>query len=177
MFEKGDRKCYEYQSPPENVFVRRICSVLRQMKRYLKVVAPGLEQHMQVDILPLGKAIARVEQRKEYFLIFHKQTKLNEVKEAALLAYWLAKYRPFHLACPDKKQREMYHNINETFAVSLLVAAIEGEVYRRCRRHVSYPEAGWRKITRAFTEWDISKESLILMSETMCEALCIKGTS
>jgi len=173
-FNKGSQKCYEYSPPSDGYFVLRVRSLLSRMRKYANIVKQDLDKEIQVDILSLGRVVARVEQRKEYFLIFHRQTKLSEIKEAALLAYWLVKYHPFRLACDDKVRRETYCNINETFAASLLIAAIQGEVYRRCHKRVSYPREGWQKLLRALTEWDISKEALILASETACETLCLK---
>ncbi len=70
--------------------------------------------------------ILRVDKRKHYFKVFHDM-ECNEVKLAALYAYWIVKLRPIMIL--DKRYRDVdgYNNtVNEFFAIHLMLAASIG---------------------------------------------------
>jgi len=74
---------------------------------------------MIVDLL------VRIDQRRDYYHYFHSgKTKMimSQEKNAALLAYWLIKYKPLY---QNKKAMQDYfrknrYTINESFALSVL---------------------------------------------------------
>lgn len=44
-----------------------------------------------------NEVFIRIDKRRDYFIIFHDETYINEIREASLLAYWLIKFKPFNI--------------------------------------------------------------------------------
>lgn len=79
-----------------------------------------------VCVLDFIDIILRVDKRKHYFKIFHDM-ECNEVKIAALFAYWIVKLRPIMITDQRYKDDDNYNNrINELFAIHYLISAANG---------------------------------------------------
>lgn len=125
--------------------------------------------------LPL--ILQRVEKRRQYFQYFHNDMKINEVKQAALVAYWVLKLRPFSYRSDEKndlvqelEDNEQYKALNERFAFFYIISA--------CRKGADILGSKWQNPPRAlileviyaFKYWDLSKEAVIMIAETIGEA-------
>lgn len=126
--------------------------------------------------LPL--ILQRVEKRRQYFRYFHDNMEINEVKQAALVAYWVLKFRPFSY-CSDgqgdlrteSELAEKYKALNERFAFFYILSA--------CRKgadvlgfQYQMPSYGLvNEVIYAFKYWDLSKEAVILIAEIIGESL------
>lgn len=126
------------------------------------------EVGIQRALLPY--VIVRVDKRKKYFLTFHEGTKINEIKQAALVAYWILKFRPFMVCSEDPIYVRDFVRINEGFALFYILSACT-----QCakKRGVVPTEPTGRlidEIMYGFTYWDLSKEAIILIAETIGEA-------
>lgn len=114
--------------------------------------------------LPL--ILQRVHKRKKYFHYFHAGMKMNEVKRAALVAYWVLKFRPFSY-CGDAQNE---FPLNEGFAFFYILsvcqkcADIHGVDSRRPSDELVY------EMMYAFKYWDLNKEAIILMAEIIAES-------
>lgn len=73
-----------------------------------------------VDIID---TIIRFDKRKAYFEYFHDM-KINDVKKAALLAYWIVKFRPVKIIDNVLKNQKAHVNVNEKLAINHLLAAL-----------------------------------------------------
>lgn len=126
--------------------------------------------------LPL--ILQRVEKRRQYFHYFHVDMEINEVKQAALVAYWVLKFRPFsyhsdeHSDLVTKSElTEKYKALNERFAFFYILSAcrkgadILGSQYQM-------PSYGLvNEVMYAFKYWDLSKEAIIMIAEIIGESL------
>ena len=74
-----------------------------------------------VDEHKIIEAIIRVDQRKLHYKMYHKGTCINELKEAALLGYWLIRYKPLIY---DNVGLFVVGNYNEIFALYLMFSVI-----------------------------------------------------
>lgn len=170
---------YQYESPRKDYLMGRIAWLKVRLKEFLRLFDEvRYPEDVYVDFHGICNAIIRVDKRREYFKIFHEQTRINEIKETALLTYWLFKYRPIHILPLDASgsiNRALcikYRNFNEGFAMSLLYAAIRAKARIRKGRIREIPDSCRERMMYAVTHYDISKEELILLSECICDMMC-----
>ena len=161
-FDDQGKKIYKYQQPEWEILYERVAQLLDVFGEYIAV---------HDDLTINEELLVRIDKRKDYFMIFHDNTDMNEIKEAALLAYWILKFKPFKLKVDDIDRRKKYGQINEAFAVYVLYSAVKEEANRIPGMSFSISSEYNRKIMYAFRFWDLSKESLILVTETLCEAV------
>lgn len=122
----------------------------------------------KIDFAVLGEIVVRIDKRKEYFSIYHSTERINDVKEAALFAYWILKFRPFSM--PDESNSERTTQLNEGFAAFLLFSAVKEDCRKNHRAfHVS--EGYISRLMYGLRYWDLSKESMMLIAETLCESI------
>ena len=81
------------------------------------------------------------------------------------------KLKPLSVVNPSIDKRTQYSYINETFALFILYGVLR-EKASRVDKKFSPSEEYTRKIAYAFKYGDISKETLILVSKTLCEEYC-----
>lgn len=110
----------------------------------------------------------RVDKRKDYFIIYHDETYINEAREAALLAYWVVKFKPFYIISDDAIDYNI--NINCAFAAYIIFSAVSEYIDRDSKKtqKLNITEAYRDKFLYALKYWDLSKESLMLIAETLC---------
>lgn len=166
-------KYYQYQQPDREILWKRFSDLIERLKDLVERL-PDLEfdsEDLAVNGKILGDIIVRVDKRSDYFLIFHEQTHISEIKKAALYAYWILKLKPLSVVSPGIEKRTQYGYINETFALFILYGVLR-EKASRMDKKFSPSKEYTRKIAYAFKYWDISKEALILIAETLCEEYC-----
>lgn len=153
----------------EKTVLKETNKLIKQFEKYAKSQnLSSQEVGIQKALLPY--VIVRVDKRKKYFLIFHEGTKINEIKQAALTAYWILKFRPFRFCGNDPVRARDNVRLNEGFALFYILSA--------CMQHAK--EKGFEpteptgrlidEIMYGFTYWDLSKEAIILIAETIGEA-------
>lgn len=108
----------------------------------------------------------RIEKRKEYYKMFHDGSKISEPRYFGLLIYWTLRLQPCFVETGKPTDKENSIGINESFAYWLFVTIMNrlGAV-----RNVPYlPSEDLKKrIKYAFTYWDLSKESMMLMMDLL----------
>jgi len=114
-----------YQELPEVAISSLLAEFETEIENFLKM---GLEYDGKVKysvcVLDLIDAIIRVDKRMHYFRVFHGMD-CNEVKKAALYAYWIARLHPIKITDPKYIDKEGYNNkVNEQFAVHHMLSAI-----------------------------------------------------
>lgn len=160
---------YAYQQPDEDAILHKVCKLLEVIKVYISKDKNLEIDEIGCDFFSLSELVVRVDKRKDYFLIYHNQTQMNEIKESALICYWILKFRPFSYR--GTKKKDHFFQINEIFATEVLLSAIK-EVTKSSECHFSISSDYVRKLIYAFRYWDISKEAMMLICESQCEAMC-----
>lgn len=165
--EGKDEICYI--PPKDDVLMDKSNSLLSQFQKY--AVAVGLSpEEICIQRAVLPRIILRVDKREGYFVVFHEGTQINEIKQAALTAYWILKLRPFSIQSDDPQRLHQYSRINEGFAAFYMFSACKqcaqenGVTPRNISEHLR------EEIMYAFTYWDLSKEAIILIAETIGES-------
>lgn len=125
--------------------------------------------------LPL--ILQRVEKRRQYFQYFHNGMEINEVKQAALVAYWILKFRPFSYRSDKQNDfmqelelTEQYKALNERFAFFYILSACRKGADILDFQCQSPSNALVSEVIYAFKYWDLSKEAVILIAETIGES-------
>jgi len=140
----------------------------------LNGIRPG---NLLFDWATIAKIIERIEQKSEYFKIYHKNTKLNEIRKAALCSYRIIKYRPFKISAKNSITGSLHRindniKINEEVAYYLIVGAIAGLMKKKIPDYYESTSLEYKKrLIYAFSEHDINKESMILIAESLSEGL------
>jgi hypothetical protein len=112
----------------------------------------------------------RVHQRLNYYLFFHN-IRLAQSRQAGLKAYWILRYRPITPYSPTLWNEE--YDVNVYFAFFVLFCEAMGECLVKIPSNirtiiVNNVLIEYQNIfMRAFNEYDISKEAMMLVSESI----------
>lgn len=158
-----------YLSPSEEILFKKSNDLIQQFIKYAK------EQDFTIDEIYIQRSlvphiILRVDKREGYFMIFHEQTRINEIKQAALMAYWILKFKPFMINTSDPDKLHKYRRINEGFAAFYLLSAFKQYAKKQGYSVTEMSDRLINELMYAFTYWDLSKEAGILIAETIGEA-------
>ena len=170
-------KYYGYLQPEADFLFEQVDMILQTMDTYLSRMPEIKLEDLDIDLCLLSEAYIRVDKRKDYFFIFHQNTNPNEIKKAALLSYWILKFKPFSLKIKDEYIKRKYSKINEAFAMYIIYSAIREEIYTKSQKEnklekkFDVSNEYNKKLMYAFKFWDLSKESLILVAESLCESM------
>ena len=118
--------------------------------------------------------IRKVDQRKHYFKEFHNLD-MSELKEISLICFWLTKFRIYRVE--NYKDDSINDSINEKFCVYLIIHTI-----RSILKTESKSDDPLKFLSKEYIYQfvyslrfrDISKESLILLTETIALMCGIK---
>lgn len=160
-----------YQSPDEEILIKKSNDLINQFIKYSKEHELSVDEvRIQRSLLP--RIILRVDKREGYFMVFHEQTRINEIKQVALMAYWILKFKPFMINTDDLEKMQKYRRINEGFAAFYLLSAFKQFAVKQGYDVTPMSKHLTDELMYAFTYWDLSKEAVILLSETIGEAFC-----
>jgi len=149
---------YRYFPPQDNILEEKKNKWLNLLCSFLKSENIGIE-NVDIEMKTFIEILVRIDKRREYFKIYHDGTTMNELKETALLAYWIMKFKPFYL-----KGEPL---INERFSLFI--------VYGVCK--ATYDAYGLlfvvssrykKQLKYAFIYWELSKESIIMIIQSLC---------
>ena len=163
-------KIYKYIQPDYMVLYNEVELVMQALNYYVQKQGDLKMDDLNIDFAIIAEALVRLDKRKDYFVIFHDDTDMNEVKRSALLAYWILKFKPIHIKTDNKVTKGKYRKINEAFAVFVIYSTVCEEIKRKTGNDFYVSKDYNRKIMYGFKFWDISKEALMLIVESLCES-------
>ena len=167
--DKKGNWVYKYKQPDWKELYNKTAELLESFGEFIQAHDDLSINDIKVNNPLLAEVLVRIDKRRDYFVIYHDETDMNEIKEAALLAYWLIKFKPFSV---KKEGLDIkYATINEQFAMFVIYSTIKERTKRVSKMKFSVSKDYTRKMSYAFKYWDLSKESLMLISETLCEAM------
>jgi hypothetical protein len=160
VFKDESQGC-RFEYPDDATVLKYYQKIYAWFESYLSLHSLSIAS-IQTNFNLLGDTIVRVIKRKDYYEVFHEGVQLNEAKEAALLAYWIIKYRPFSVVIEKSETVQANLRINEGFAAFIIFSsAINGG-------NLLSP-AYVNTLMYAFQYWDLSKEAIMLIAETLYE--------
>ena len=83
----------------------------------------GTTVEFSVSYVAILNIFRRIDKREEYFRFFHK-IEMSEKKYAALLAYWIIKFRPIRITEPRFVDDYIAEEVNERFAVFMIYSIV-----------------------------------------------------
>jgi len=165
-------KIPKYRTPDKRIIFKEFQKLEELFNEYLK--NHGLEALKlpanQDLIQKIHEITIRVDKRKDFFFIFQKEIKLCEVREAALIAYWLIKIKPFKIN-DTLISNGKTHRINEGFAAFLILSAIKEARVREGITEINISDDYFNNLLYAFQYWDISKDAMMIIAETLFEVV------
>lgn len=167
--DENGKKCYSYQSPPKDIIFDERQALIKEISKYLSKQNDIELVDVDVDLALISEILIRVDKRKEYFTIFHNKMKMNELKKTALIMFWIIKFKPCSVKTVDQKLKRKYEQINEAFAIFLLLSATKRELKMDANAKLNISKGYLEKLLYAFRYWDLSKEALMMIAETICE--------
>jgi hypothetical protein len=112
----------------------------------------------------------RIYQRLNYYLFFHNKH-LSQSRQAGLKAYWILRYRPLTLILSGAWKK--IYDVNAYFAFFTILCEVLGEcvdgLSKNTQRVIvhSILKDYENTFIRSFSEYDISKESMMLMADSI----------
>lgn len=166
VIDDGDKK-YLYKPPKSKELEKRFKNLITLFKNYQEENdIEGLE--VQSNFKLINEINIRVDKRKDYYSIFHKGVRLSEVRKAALIAFWILKFKPFLVASEDGRDYNL--NLNCGFAAYIILGAASEwiEIEHHGKKKLKLSDEYLNKFQYALKYWDLSKEAMMLIAETLC---------
>lgn len=156
-----------HQKVEKKFFFRELISIFQKYAKDNDIDMSKVE----FDFKLINEVFIRVDKREDYYIIFHNETYLSEVRRVALIAFWILKFKPFLIA--SEKGRDYNLNINCGFAAYVIFCAVSEDIEREYsgKKIFSIDEEYLEKLKYAFKYWDLSKEALMLIAETLCKCV------
>ena len=174
MIEKSEGKngniIYMYKQPDISVQKDFFDMIISSVADYADL--NDIDQNkIQFNFKLINEIFIRVDKRKDYYIIFHHETYLNEVREAALIAFWILKFKPFSMTSENGNDYNL--NINCGFAAYIIFCAVSeyANITYNGNKEFFVTEEYIEKIMYALKYWDLSKEALMLVAETLCGSI------
>ena len=171
-----DGVTYLYKQPTDDDIYACFSNIAEMLKKYVETVSEiNFSTDIELNKMLLGEAVVRIDKRRDYFVIFHDETEINEVKEAALWAYWIVKFKPIRIKQDKLNQlgsevRAHLEHFNESFAVFMIYSAVAAEA-EKCHVKFHVNKEYTKKISYAFRYWHLNKSALMMIAESLCASM------
>ncbi len=163
----GDNE-FQYTLPSDEWLIDR----KREMEEFIeacKAKAGLTDYDIEINYLVLCNIFIRIDERTDYYQYFHSKEgvmNMSRDKGAALLAYWIVKYKPFRLKTMEQEERFFFHykcTINDVIAAMVIVFYL----YEKDSGVKKYfTEDKIELMFYDFYNRDISKEAMIMYVES-----------
>ena len=153
-------------------YVRPPVTYFSEKRKSFQKILGGFATYMKMNttdfranIGSVDEISSRLHQRLNYYLFFHGRT-LEQSRQAAVKAYWILRYRPLKAVVWDKD-----YDVNIYFAFFVLFVEAMGQTFKDCPKTIqvvivdSIRKDYEKDFLRAFSEYDISKEAMMLVSD------------
>lgn len=173
---KDGKKIYQYREPTKEDKQSYFGDFIEVFKDFAE--CSGIDSlTIELDFKLINEINIRVDKRKDYYIIYHDETYLSEVREAALTAYWILKFKPFLIKERNDENNAYDMDINCCFALYIILSSVGEYVHRASKGKKKFliSEQYMERIKYALKYWDLSKESMMLISETLCESILNAG--
>jgi hypothetical protein len=111
----------EYCMPDENTLKNDLGNFRKMLKLFCDVGKLDIARFSVDDELVLQSFI-KVDHRILHYKMYHQGTKINELKQVALLAYWILKYKPLVY---DNGKCRTTQKYNEVFALYCIMCIVK----------------------------------------------------
>ncbi|MCL2746917.1 MAG: hypothetical protein FWE48_07535 [Coriobacteriia bacterium] len=170
---------YRYVEDPETL-ERKTQDVLDMFDNYLESVEDDSTNNWNTSLFKINHDRAsmvadRIEKRKDYYKFYHNGLIVSEPRYFGLLIYWILKLQPCYINSENPELPENDIKINESFAYYLLYQTLNRIGAERGVPYITTSDDVETRIMHAFAYWDLSKESLMLLMDLLCDQLEVFG--
>lgn len=161
--EHNDKYYPLYEAPSDGSIVEDLDAIESLFEVFCEKLK--LEKNsFSVDEEKIMEALIRADQRKLHYKMYHKGTELNEPKEAAILAFWISRFKPF--VCKSD-ERCFVGRYNELFSLHLIVSAVRG--YRKTHKMqgMHLPRNIWRDLLYTIVNRATTFDDIALMVDSL----------
>ena len=162
---------FRYKEPDKSASYEYAGKMMESLKKLLNAFSDLNLSDISCDFRMIGEIIVRVDKRKDYFQIFHEDTEMIEIKQAALIGYWLVKFKPLSIRSNSEVHKTRYSGINEQFAIFIILSVLSEIASREGTKEFRISKRYIDRLRYALKYWDLSKESIILVCESLMEAI------
>ena len=168
---------YVYQSPTKEdirLFLIKFDAYLTAFtkKQGIKKESIYTNRKLIIDIC------INIDKRQDYHQLFHSNDSeevsiLSRTKETALISYWVIKYKPLTLDIDEMEemQKEKNCSINELFAIFIIKSYILEYYNKKEKIEKFFNEKNNKNLIYNFMHREISKESMIILVNSIYNAL------
>lgn len=114
----------------------------------------------------LYEVIERVNKRKHHYRIFHNIEELSEIRETALLCFWILKLKPFTVL---KKDSPIRNSENEYFSMYLILAILQYLTKKLGKEFEKPSDSFIKDAIYIFKYRELSKEAMILFVSSIAQ--------
>lgn len=169
QIDDGKSKYYVYDPLKAYQIYDERQSLLNELQKYISKQGDISLEDVDVNLPLISEILIRVDKRREYFVIYHNKMRMNEFKKTALIIFWILKFKPFCVIHDDLKLKRKYECINEAFCIFLLLSVLKKASEDRGIEHLDISQDYLDNLKHAFRYWDLSKEAIIVIAETLNE--------
>ena len=161
-----DNLDFQYKEPSEEYIEEEFLKIEQQLEQFCNTTDIDFGR-IEVNILTLKDIIVRLDMRRLYFHIYHKEMKANEYKtNAGLFVFWLLKLRPFWIKIKDNDSDEFIETatyINEKICLHIVLSLLREYNEEFFQYGKDLVVAYTRELEYSFRYRDLSKESMFLL--------------
>jgi hypothetical protein len=152
-----------YEPPQKPALVESLKSFRIYFKKFCDTFKFS-ESDFCVDESLIVRCFVRVDQRKLHYRMYHDGTVINELKEAALLSYWINHYKPIARIKPSICTVDTF---NAMFAIYLVMSIITA--YRSAKKipRIKITDEIFHDLRYTIGERNMSYDSMVLLVETL----------
>jgi hypothetical protein len=167
--KRGEEIFYAYVFPDQDLMSKYATSTLYVLNQFLSEQSIINADDVVTNYASIIKIAQRIDQRKEYFKIYHNNTHMSEIREAGLHAYWICKYRPFSLKRTTNQDDPIKGDylLNEMVAIKVIISMITAVIGDKPFRSIPYNI--FKDLTYSFGQHELCKESFLLIAEMLYE--------
>lgn len=125
-----------------------------------------------INVMALRELFERVNQREDYFKRYHNNLKMSNFKEIGLIAFWIVKFKPFHL---NEGIVDDYFGmrVNEEFALFYIFKTVSKfiEKQNKNRNLNKIPHELYNELIYTMQYRDVSKEAFGCITELLAIAI------
>ena len=167
---------YVYDIVKREAIIEQANVVAELLKKFILVTTDlKFPDDIELDEVLVQETVVRIDKRRDYFSIFHEETKINEAKEAALWAYWIVKFKPIQiksavLSTYNPDQKAALKHINEKFAAYLIFTAVKAE--SESRNYEFHIQEDYEvRLLYALKYWHLNKSAFMMIVDSLCAGM------
>lgn len=157
-----------YNNLPISETTSQMKEIINLWNRFIEANDNNLSNNdVDINEYNLCEVIERVNKRRYHYIVFHNINELSEIKETALLCYWIVKLKPFTIL---NKNSPLRNSPNEYFALYLILSILQYLTFNKSKQSFQKPSDAFLKDLIYILKYrELSKEAMILLVSSIAQ--------